>query len=83
MKAMNQTLTSEAHSSGCDQCAERSAERSADFSRRVEVEQWLLDASKGKRPLPTAEECRSLAHMLGIPHEFAAPPTTPSEESDS
>lgn len=41
-----------------------------DFARRVEVEQRLLDAFTGKRPLPTREECRDLAHTLGIPDEY-------------
>jgi hypothetical protein len=40
-----------------------------DFDRRVAVEQRLLDAACGKAPLPTREECRQLAHRLGIPEE--------------
>jgi hypothetical protein len=50
-------------------------QRSADFARRVAVEQFLLDAARGKRPLPTADECRELAHKLGIPDEYRAPNT--------
>lgn len=41
-----------------------------DLNRRVEVEQRLLDASSGKKPLPTAEECKALAYRLGVPDEF-------------
>jgi hypothetical protein len=44
-----------------------------DFDRRVKVEQRLLDAASGKRPLPTREECRELAHILGIPDEHRKP----------
>jgi mannose-6-phosphate isomerase-like protein (cupin superfamily) len=44
-----------------------------DFERRVAVEQRLLDAYTGKAPLPTREECRELAHRLGIPDEYRAP----------
>lgn len=38
-----------------------------DFDRRVRVEQRLLDAASGKAPMPTQEECRELAYILGIP----------------
>src|SRR5262249_7733845 len=38
-----------------------------DFNRRVSVEQRLLDAASGKKPLPTREECRELAMKLGVP----------------
>lgn len=41
----------------------------ADLNRRAEVEQRLLDAYTGKRPLPTREECRDLAYRLGVPEE--------------
>jgi hypothetical protein len=44
-----------------------------DFERRVKVEQRLLDAFTGKKPLPTKEDCRELAHTLGIPDEFRVP----------
>jgi hypothetical protein len=37
------------------------------MNRRVEVEQVLLDAANGKRPLPDAKECRKLAMRLGDP----------------
>lgn len=43
-------------------------QRSQDFARRVPVEQRLLDAASGKKPLPTADECRELALRLGKPH---------------
>jgi len=46
------------------------ATRSADFARRVAVEQHLLEAAGGKRPLPDAKTCLALAHQLGIPDEY-------------
>lgn len=46
---------------------EHHAERSADFARRVKVEQRLLDAATGKAEPPTREECRELASTLGVP----------------
>lgn len=42
-----------------------------DFDRRVRVEQRLLDVHSGKAPLPTREECRELAHLLGIPEQYS------------
>jgi hypothetical protein len=41
-----------------------------DFARRVRVEQRLLDAASGKQPLPDRDECRALAHILGVPDEY-------------
>lgn len=39
------------------------------LNRRVEVEEVLLRAAAGRRPPPTAEECRALARKLGVPVE--------------
>jgi hypothetical protein len=45
-----------------------SGRRNVDMiNRRVPIEQVLLDAANGKCPLPTAEDCRSLAMRLGSP----------------
>lgn len=35
------------------------------LKRRVQVEQYLFDCAKGKRPLPDAERCRRMALKLG------------------
>lgn len=43
-----------------------------DFERRVKVEQYLLDAAKGKHPLPDAAKCVELASTLGVPAEYRA-----------
>lgn len=40
------------------------------INRRVVVEQYLWDASAGRRPLPTKEECKAWAIKLGVPSEF-------------
>lgn len=40
------------------------------LSRRVKVEQRLWNAYYGKEPLPTREECRDLALLLGVPDEL-------------
>lgn len=37
------------------------------LSRRVTVEQVLLDCANGKRPTPDRDECRILAYKLGVP----------------
>ena len=37
------------------------------INRSVPVEQELLDIANGKRPLPTAEDCRRMAMKLGVP----------------
>jgi len=37
------------------------------FNRSVEVEQFLLDAARGKQPLPTPTDCAALARKLGVP----------------
>lgn len=50
-----------------------SKDRSADFARRVPVEQRLFDAANGKSPLPTTDECRELAMKLGVPDEYRQP----------
>jgi len=42
----------------------------ADLNRRALVEQRLLDAYHGKRPIPTREECLELAKTLGVPDEY-------------
>lgn len=37
------------------------------LNRRVKVENYLLSAAAGKRPLPDAQKCRELAYQLGVP----------------
>lgn len=39
----------------------------AALNRRATVEQWMFDAARGKRPMPTPEELRSWATKLGTP----------------
>jgi hypothetical protein len=41
-----------------------------DFSRRVAVENVLLNIACGKRPTLTPEECKQLAYQLGVPEWF-------------
>lgn len=55
--------------SNCPKCGHTGI-HPADLNRRAEVEQRLLDAASGKKPIPTAEECRALALQLGVPAEF-------------
>lgn len=45
--------------------------------RRVKVENELWACAAGKRPLPTAEECKQWAIVLGVPEEFKLRPTEP------
>jgi len=40
------------------------------INRSVPVEQELLDIANGKRPLPTAEDCRRMAMKLGVPTKY-------------
>lgn len=44
------------------------------LNRRVSVEQELFDCAAGKRPLPTAEQCREMALRLGVPDEYRTLP---------
>lgn len=37
------------------------------LNRRATVEQWMFDAARGKRPMPTPEELRAWAIKLGTP----------------
>lgn len=37
------------------------------LNRRAAVEQWMFDAARGKRPMPTPEELRAWAIKLGTP----------------
>jgi len=37
------------------------------LSRRVSVERYLIDAARGKKPLPDQAKCRQLANKLGNP----------------
>ena len=39
------------------------------LNRRAAVEQILLNVANGKRDMLTKDECRELAHKLGIPDE--------------
>ena len=48
--------------------------RSADFRRRVGVEQHLLDAASGKVRLPDEAACRELASRLGVPDGYRLDP---------
>ena len=41
-----------------------------ELNRRATVEQWMLDAASGKRPMPTSEELREWALKLGTPREY-------------
>lgn len=38
---------------------------SAQLARDVEVQQWMFDAARGKRPMPTSQELREWALRLG------------------
>lgn len=40
------------------------------LNRRTTVENMLFEMAAGKRPLPTAEECREMALKLGVPDEL-------------
>jgi hypothetical protein len=40
---------------------------SSALNRRATVEQWMFDAARGKRPMPTPEELRAWAIKLGTP----------------
>ena len=40
------------------------------FARSSPIEEELMLAGMGKRPLPTKEECLEWAAKLGIPDEF-------------
>lgn len=44
----------------------------ASLNRRAEVETELFDMAAGKRPLPTAEDCRRMAIKLGVDPDFRA-----------
>jgi hypothetical protein len=37
------------------------------LNRRATVEQWMFDAARGKRPMPTPDELRAWAIKLGTP----------------
>lgn len=39
----------------------------ASLNRRADVETELFEMARGKRPLPTAEDCRRMANKLGMP----------------
>lgn len=41
----------------------------ASIQRRATVEQWMFDAARGKRPMPTPEELHAWALKLGTPGE--------------
>ena len=44
------------------------------LKRDAKVEGLLLDAAAGRRPLPTAEECRLWALAIGTPSEYHSKP---------
>jgi len=39
----------------------------ASLNRRAQVEEELHKIARGKKPLPTAEDCRRMANKLGMP----------------
>lgn len=41
------------------------------LNRRATVEQWMFDAARGKRPMPTPQELREWALKLGTRDEDA------------
>lgn len=41
-----------------------------ELQRRGAVEAELFDMAAGKKPLPTADDCRRLALKLGVPDEY-------------
>ena len=43
------------------------------INRRTDVEGELRDIGAGKRPLPTAEDCRRMADTLSIPSNYLRP----------
>jgi hypothetical protein len=51
----------------------------ASLNRRATVEQWMFDAARGKRPMPTPDELRAWAIKLGTPADGEpAPGVTPT-----
>lgn len=54
----------------------------AALNRRTTVEQWMLDAARGKRPMPTAEELRAWAIKLGTPTEGEPQPACEARQPD-
>lgn len=50
----------------------------AALNRRARVEQWMFDAARGKRPMPTAEELRAWALKLGTPEPGEPAPQWPA-----
>jgi hypothetical protein len=52
----------------------------ASLNRRATVEQWMFDAARGKRPMPTPQELRAWALKLGTPdHGEPAAGVPPSD----
>jgi len=47
------------------------------INRRVEVENYLLKAYKGQKPLPDKAMCRELAVKLGVPTDWQKKPGSP------
>lgn len=43
------------------------------INRRNKVETMLWDMWRGKRPLPTKDECREMALLLGVPTKKRMP----------
>ena len=41
-----------------------------ELNKRVDIENILFDMAKGKRALPTREECRVIALKLGTPVKY-------------
>lgn len=67
---MGSTADSEASKVEAALWREHALQWARSLNRRAEVEQELLDAARGKRPLPSHEELRSWAVKLGVPEEL-------------
>lgn len=50
-----------------DRLAQLDAMLTRVINRRATVEQWMFDAARGKRPMPTPDELREWAIKLGTP----------------
>lgn len=50
------------------------------LNRRATVEQWMFDAARGKRPMPTPEQLREWAMRLGVGGDLKAAVTGATQE---
>lgn len=53
-----------------DRFRKRIKELEKDLNRRVDIENELFEISKGRKPIPTHEECKIMALKLGTPKEY-------------